>query len=273
MKETGGSIIDWNYESFLFTYSEEERQTNEINKTNAKKVYSPEFIPFYLDEVKKRKLQNSEWIIYWFIRFYMKNWWWRFYFNSEQISEMLGIGVWTIDNTISKFSKLWIIETSRKVKSWWWTLRFINAVYTVSDLIHRWSLTSSTDELHINKNNINKNKNIHITANADDDLVFSFISTSVGYAVETKKEVTAIFWKYKTFDQIRELVVKAKKRSSVSWRTDHPTIRALKWLDLYLKDHNWVQARMDDNFANDYDSRADREEQLYYCRWNAQPHY
>lgn len=274
MIETGWSIVDWNVESFLFTYSEEEKQSNEINKANAKKLYSPEFVPFYLEEVREWWLQASEWIIYWFIRFYMKNWWWRFYFNSEQLGEILWISAWTIDNTISKFVKLGIIETSRKVKSGGWTLRFINAVYTFSDLIHRWGLISSTDELHIKKNKLNKNKNIHITTIVDDD-VFSFLSNCSSTSVASKKECTLLFWKFKTFEEIRELVAEAKKRTIFFSREDLPTIRALKWLDLFLKDHNGVQKFMDMDFENnvDYDSRANREEQLYYCRGNAQPHY
>jgi hypothetical protein len=49
----------------------------------------------------------------------------------------------------------------------------------------------------------------------------------------------------------------------------------LKWLDLFMKNHNNVQEFMDMDFEYnvDYESRADREEQLYYCRGNSQPHY
>lgn len=272
MAKTDWSIIDWNSESFLFTYSEEERQNNEINKANAKKLYSPEFIPYYIQEIQQLKLTPTEWLVYWFIRFYMKNGWWRFYFNSEQLATILWSTSWTIDNIMSKLSNIWIIETSRKVKSGWWTLRFINAIHTISDLIRQWGLTSLNNELHIKKNKINKNKNIHITANADDD-VFLFLSKSTQCRLSSRKEVTAAFWKFKTFEEIKNLVVTACEWSIKYKRTDHPTIRALKWLDLYLKDHNWVKDRMDDNFEEDYDSRSNREEQLYYCRGNAQPHY
>lgn len=160
MYKTEWIIKDWNAEDFLFTYSEEEKQNNEINRENAKKIYSPEFIPFFCDEVKYFWLTHLEWLVYWFIRYYMKVWSWRFYFNSLQLWAIIWATEWTINNIVSKLSKLWILETSRKIKAWWWTLRFINKVNVKSDIILQWGLNSLSNELHIKKNKINKNKNI-----------------------------------------------------------------------------------------------------------------
>lgn len=272
MIETGWSIVDWNVESFLFTYSEEEKQNNEINKANAWLVFSPSFIilhTFLLDY-----MTTNEALLFWFIEYYLwseKNK--RFYFTNKQLAEILRVSERTAQEAVVKLEKLWCITTSRKVRAWWWQIRFVNSI--TKDVKTRLANSASlTSKKVLGNINYDKpiNNTIHITANADDDVCF-FISKSAGYVVSTKKWVTAVFWKYKTFDRIAELVSVAKKWSLEYGWLDHPTIRALKWLDLYLKDHNGVQSRMDDNFEDDYESRANREEQLYYCRGNAQPHY
>ena len=53
MKKVNGSVVQDNEEAFLFTYSEEERQQNIINKANSELVFTPEFIPYYNDVKQK----------------------------------------------------------------------------------------------------------------------------------------------------------------------------------------------------------------------------
>lgn len=273
MEKTNWSIVDWNSESFLFTYSEEERQNQEINKANASLVFSPAYIilhTFLLDY-----MTTNEALLFWFIEYYLwseKNK--RFYFTNKQLAEILRISERTAQESVVKLEKLWCITTSRKVRAWWWQIRFINSI--TKDTKSRLANSASQTSKKVLGNVLSKikliNNNIHITANTDDD-VFLFLSKSYKCRLSSKKEVTAVFWKYKTFEEIRVLVATAIEWSVKYKRTDHPTIRALKWLDLYLKDHNGVKDRMDDNFEDDYDSRNNREEQLYYCRGNAQPHF
>lgn len=272
MEKTNWSIVDWNSESFLFTYSEEERQNNEINKANASLVFSPTYIilhTFLLDY-----MTTNEALLFWFIEYYLwseKNK--RFYFTNKQLAEILRISERTAQESVVKLEKLWCITTSRKVRAWWWQIRFINSI--TKDTKSRLANSASQTSKKVLGNVLSKikliNNNIHITTNVDDD-VFLFLSKSYKCRLSSKKEVTALFWKFKTFDQIKTLVSVAIERSIKQQRTDHPTIRALKWIDLYLKDHNWVQYLMGDD-RDDYNSRSDREEQLYYCRGIAQPHF
>lgn len=273
MEKTNWSIIDWNSESFLFTYSEEERQNNEINKANASLVFSPKYIILHTELLDYLSLIEAT--LFWFIEYYLwSEKWKRFYFTNKQLADVIRCSERTISEWITKMQKLWYITTSRKVKAGWWQIRFINSTTLTPEkhLAKFASLTSKKVPTNVLSNINIINKNIHITANADDD-VFLFLSKSYKCRLSSKKEVTAVFWKYKTFEEIRVLVAIAKEWSIKYNRTDHPTIRALKWLDLYLKDNNGVKDRMDDNFEEDYDSRSNREEQLYYCRGNAQPHY
>ena len=149
---------DWyEKENMTFTYSEEEKQNNEINRENAKRLFTPEFIPFYMDEFEKYRFTLMEWLVYWFIRFYMVRSKWRFYFSSEDLSKILSSSKWTIDNTISSLKKKWIISTWQKIRSWWWTIRFITWVlqHNTTKLTNQLDYTSPTSELHIKENKIN----------------------------------------------------------------------------------------------------------------------
>lgn len=273
--ETSWSIVDWNTEHFLFTYSEEEKQNNEINKANASLVWSPKYIILHTELLDYLTLIEAT--LFWFMEYYLwSEKWKRFYFTNKQLADIVRCSERTISEWITKMEKLWYISTSRKVKAGWWQIRFVNSTTLTPEkhLAKSASLTSKKVPTNVlNKKNI-INKNIHITTNVDDD-VFSFISLSTWSDVSSRKEVCSVFWKFKTFDQIAELVSEAKKRTIFFSRDDHPSIRALKWLDLFLKNHNNVQEFMDMDFENnnDYDSRADREEQLYYCWWNSSPSF
>ena len=33
-------------------------------------IFTPEFIPYYIKEIQEHKLTPTEWLLYWFIRFY-----------------------------------------------------------------------------------------------------------------------------------------------------------------------------------------------------------
>lgn len=275
MEKSDWSIIDWNCESFLFTYSEEEKQNNEINKANASLVFSPKYIILHTQLLDHLTLIEAT--LFWFIEYYLgSEKWKRFYFTNKQLSDIVRCSERTVSEWITKMEKLWYIATSRKVKAGWWQIRFIN--YTTLTPENHLAKFASLASKKVPTNVLNKknilNKNIHITAIAD-DVVFSFLSNCSWTTISSKKECTLLFWKFKTFEQIADIIAEAKKRTIFFSREDLPTIRALKWLDLFMKNHNNVQEFMDMDFEYnvDYESRADREEQLYYCRGNSQPHY
>jgi len=126
MYKTKWSIKNWNAEDFLFTYSEEEKQNNEINRSNAKLAFSPKFIPFYpvLSEIW---LDNTETLLYWFIDFYLSSGKTeRFYFTNEQLSDMLNVSERKITDSIKKLKEMWLIYPKYKIRNEWGKIRFIN---------------------------------------------------------------------------------------------------------------------------------------------------
>ena len=161
METTWSSIqIDNNNEDMYFTYSEEEKQENAIAKANSKLVFTPKFIPMYLDLLKQYTLTEA--LLIWFIDFYKSNNNDRMYFTNEQLAIILKCSSDTISRAISKLEKTWIIQTSRKVRAWWWQIRFItecNYDSTFSTSQTRQNLQARlVENLQTNNNNINNNK-------------------------------------------------------------------------------------------------------------------
>jgi len=140
----------------LCTYDEGERQQNEINRENAKRVFTPKFIPFY-PALFKTGLTATEILIFGFLDFYLSNGTGRFYFTNEQIANVVFCSPDTVSRTISKLEKLAMIKTSRKVKSGGGQIRFIDLAKNYkSDL--RISTSLSCEKLQTNKNKIKDNK-------------------------------------------------------------------------------------------------------------------
>lgn len=159
MKITEGSITTqgdgFTDERMLFTYSEEEKQQNEINESNAEKVFSPEFIPFYPAVQKQFDLTNTETLIYGFIRFYTSAGGGRFYFTDEQLGLITNTNERTAGNAVRKLESLKIIHTKKKVKSGGGTMRFVeNIQFRVVGNIQ----LRVVGNIQPNKNNINNNK-------------------------------------------------------------------------------------------------------------------
>lgn len=152
--EHGNQVTD-----YLMTYSEEERQANEINAANAKIPFEPEFIPLYRKETKHFSLSPSEARLYGFLRFYFSSSTSsRFYFTNEQLAETLMIGESSVTNAVTGLTKKMGIKFSYKIKAGGGTFRIIN-----SDQIKPFIPTpkiyeSDSQKLGANKNNINKKK-------------------------------------------------------------------------------------------------------------------
>lgn len=156
---------DWvHHEKMLMIYDEEEKQQNQINKEHAELLYSPEFIPLYLEEKKKYWFSLSEALIYGFIRFYMKNnKKRRFYFTDEHIWEILDIWHSMVSSAIKKMNDLWIVKKSQKMKAWGGTIRYITE-FTINEneiLQNPDFGVSKNHKIHFvydNKNKIKDNK-------------------------------------------------------------------------------------------------------------------
>lgn len=173
MEKTEGSVTQGNTEEMLFTYSEKEKQQNEINKENAKLVFAPKFIPLY-PSLMDNGLSRSEAIVYGFIDFYMENGTGRFYFTNEQLAKILHFSPDTISKSISTLKKYGILNTKLKRKADGGTIRFINQILSLEGAKKvlqlkkqpnelpksglRKNLSSEHEKTYANNNKINNNK-------------------------------------------------------------------------------------------------------------------
>lgn len=174
MEEIDFSIIKESAEGEVtkeafFNYSEEEKQENEINKANAKLVFSPKFIPVY-PELLKNGLTLTEALIFGFIYFYKSSTKNRFYFTNKQIAEMINCSEETVSRTISRLLKLKLIKTGHKIKAGGGKIRFVNDILLFSELT-KCSIPTCENVVEnknkINKNNINNNKTNNFLSNTD----------------------------------------------------------------------------------------------------------
>lgn len=128
MQKTEWTITEnhWDYkiENTLFTYSEWEKEQNIIAKNNAELVLTPKFIPLY-----PKLLQNGFWLIeavlFGFIDFFLENTNNKFYCTNEQLAQLLNCSEHTISTAIKNLEQKWVIELHKKMRAWWWVIRFI----------------------------------------------------------------------------------------------------------------------------------------------------
>ena len=142
-------------EKVFLTYDENEKQEHEINRENAKLVFSPKFIPVY-PELLKKGLTLTEALIFGFIDFYKSSAKTRFYFTNEQIATIVDCNPDTVNRAISRLRDLKLITTSTKIKGNGGKIRFVNDVFYPSEPTI--STIHNRQNLPYNNNKINKNK-------------------------------------------------------------------------------------------------------------------
>jgi len=142
-------------EKSFFTYSEEERQELEINKANAKLVFSPKFIPVY-PELLDKGLTLTEALIFGFIYFFKGHSTGRFYFTNEQLSKIAKCSEETVSRAVSRLKDLKMLNISYKIKANGGKIRFVNDILYDPDL----TICSirTCENVVYNKNNIKDNK-------------------------------------------------------------------------------------------------------------------
>lgn len=122
-------------------------------------IFTPEFIPYYIKEIQEHKLTPTEWLLYGFIRFYnsLKNQ--GFYFQSEQLAQIIGTTAGMIDKSLAQLDKKWLIirETTRYVG---WSKRIIKLATWLNSRVapdyivgNTW-LNSQIKEEYINNNKL-----------------------------------------------------------------------------------------------------------------------
>lgn len=127
MEKTEGSITSQeegvNVEQMLFTYSEDEKEEQRINKMNADLILKPQFLT-----VDYAMLHSGySWIetaLYGFIKFFLTNNE-KFYCTNEQLAEMLCVSENTVITAISKLKNDWLINLTYRIKAGGWKIRFV----------------------------------------------------------------------------------------------------------------------------------------------------
>lgn len=167
MNQTNGSKVEqkdgYVEEEMLFTYSEKEKQENEINAENAKRVFTPEYIPFYRSVQDIYSLTDKQTLIYGFIRYYTSSGSGKFYFTDAQLAQVVGCHENTAQEGISALKKCGLINVGHKVRAGGGTIRFVTKVKVPvqENLVFRVQenpVLRVQENLGTNKNKIKENK-------------------------------------------------------------------------------------------------------------------
>lgn len=140
----------------------EEVDTEEIEGVtgNNRLLFKPEFIPFYLAEVKKYNFSNTEGLVYGFIRFYLRNNPnGKFYFTNDQLAYMLDVSPSTISNSIAKICNCGEFKVTYKIKTNGGTYRLLENSESDSEKLKSETLRKlRANNNKIKENNINTPK-------------------------------------------------------------------------------------------------------------------
>jgi len=222
IQNTDGAHI----EEMLFTYNDNEKQENEINKANAKLVFSPKFIPFYPNLFEKW-LTHIQILIFWFIDFYVSNAKeWRFYFTNEQLGKILNLNEQTVSNNVWLLEKSGMININRKMRSWWGQIRFIEIKnqlqYNYSSNYNQTNVATITKPLG-NNNKINNNK--------IKELFVSFWKSYPHVRKSKKKEAESNYKKNDISDSDVAFEIKLLSRELTFWIQDTKYVPAFeRWI-------------------------------------------
>ena len=170
MEKTNWSItseyMGWTKEEFLFTYSEEEKQQNEVNKNNAWLVHRADFYPVYTQflflDVNATELMILSYLYYW-----TKNWGW-IYTKNEDLAFIARASISTVTRTLKELVKKWYINVDEK-KLRMWTDRKMQVTTALVNLM------SGTRQFDQSYNNNKKNKNIRLFGPKGEDKKIGFI--------------------------------------------------------------------------------------------------
>jgi len=130
----------------------------EVAENNANLLLKPKFIPVYT-EMNGKWLSLMDKVLYWFIEFFLSNNE-KFYCSNEQLADLLETTPVTISKSIKHLEELWYIVLNKKMKTWWWLIRFITLPeWNNLILQNKVSLFREIKNLNgiYNKNNIQNN--------------------------------------------------------------------------------------------------------------------
>lgn len=139
------------------------REEVESLKSNAEKVFTPKFIPFYPELKKKYKLSWLDCMIFGFVSFYLHNSSDKFYFTNEQLGYMFSVSSQSISNSVSRLNNKKLIEVKLSIKSNGGQMRYVRLKEKLY-LDYKKSYSPTIRKVIGNNNKINNNKiNIYNT--------------------------------------------------------------------------------------------------------------
>lgn len=233
----------------LFTYDENEKQEQEIDKTNAKLIFSPKFIPIYPNLLDRLTLTEA--LLFWFIDFYKSNSSDRMYFTNEQLGKILHCSSDTASRSIISLEKQWYIKTSRKMRAWWGQIRFITDILHSSNYTN--CLVATSENLQTNNNKINDNK-INIYSDKKTTSIINILNDKqmeelrwldilqefVNYWGETNSRWKEKRQLQKTRDLNKRLAIRKKNKQTNFWRKQIIDYTILENFD------KWIRTNLDE---------------------------
>lgn len=116
MEKTWWSVtseyMGWTRQEFLFTYSESEKEENEVNKNNAWLIYEADFYPLYTDFLKL-DINATELIVISYLYYWTKKGK-RIYTKNEDLAVLTKTSTATITRTIKNLVDKWYISVVEK---------------------------------------------------------------------------------------------------------------------------------------------------------------
>lgn len=211
-----------------------------------KNLHTPEFVPYYIMDVKKFEMKPTEAIVYWFIRFYAKTWN-TFSWSDEDLATVLHLAKWTIWNCISSLNKKWAIKCDTK-RYMTWSNRKITlpvSLFGETHLINQWGAKSPNDEV-LPHQTVTSNKEIIKEKNKD--IKKSKKYNKKNYNKTDSKEMIDFesFWKEypKSWDKYKSFVAFCNSMNDWSVSLNEIIIWA-KWYARYVLAENtekkWIK--------------------------------
>ena len=236
----------------------------------SKEIYQPEFIPYYVKDIKKYKLSPTEGLVYWFIRFYWKDK--PFYFSSKDFAIIVWTTAGTIDNIILKLKQKGIIWTKTIRYNMQWQLISNRKVWAISPNNEN-EPSSPNDENCISPNDEIKrkeenNRKKEETKSKDFELCFDEFWKQYPIKkdkAKCKKKYIAILKKWEDHKEILSWLTKYKREKRIkdrmwefapNFRNPQTWLNNENWKDDYLEPtfNTWKKV-----FPNVYDDSEDKE--------------
>lgn len=209
MEKMNGSVTTENQEEFLFTYSEEERQQNTINRANAKLPLKLKYI-VVPREILELGINGNDALVLAFIHSWLdtKD---RFYFTNEQIGEIFNLSDVGVSKILKRLSDSGYVELGYKRKADGGQIRFVklNPTYTNFKYQLKQSLSSNLNKVYGSNNNISNNKEVDSIRKEILKTYNEVFNRKVSLDKPTQKNIDYWLTVY-SLEEIKQAIIRAK---------------------------------------------------------------